>query len=193
MDFRQTITDHLQESLTVKQKVLSQCVEAIEAAARCWVEGLQAGGKILFCGNGGSAADAQHMAAELVVRLRHHFNRRPLAGLALTVDSSILTAGGNDLGFEAVFARQVEALGGPGDVLTAISTSGNSANVIRAVESARAKGLKTVGLLGGNGGQLVHLVDVPIVVPSLVTAHIQECHITIGHILCQLAEEALCR
>lgn len=192
MDVRRTITNHLLASAAVKQKTMKACAVTIEQAARCWIACLQAGGKILFCGNGGSAADAQHMAAELVVRLRHQKDRQPLAAIALTVDTSIITAAGNDYGFEFIFARQVEALGRPGDVLTAISTSGNSLNVIRAVESAKTRGLKTVGLLGGDGGQLLRLVDTPVVIPSSVTAHIQECHITIGHILCQLTEEALC-
>ncbi|MER3449550.1 MAG: hypothetical protein C4315_07210, partial [Chloroflexota bacterium] len=132
---------------------------------------------------------SQHLAAELVGRYRR--NRPGLAALALTVDTSALTAIGNDFGFEEVFSRQVEALGQPGDVLVAISTSGRSPNVLRAVDAARALGLKTVGLVGRDGGQLAGLVDLALVVPSEDTARIQECHITLGHILCDLVEGEL--
>ncbi len=158
---------------------------AAEAAARA----VRAGNRILFCGNGGSAADAQHLAAELVGRLVR--DRRALPGLALTTDSSALTCIGNDFGFDEVFARQVEGLGRAGDVLIAISTSGNSRNVIRAVEAAKPMGITTVGLLGRDGGKLAALVDLPIVVPSEDTARIQEAHIFLGHVFCAMVEQGL--
>jgi D-sedoheptulose 7-phosphate isomerase len=163
----------------------SAIVEAAQAVASC----LRSGGKLLFLGNGGSAADAQHLAAELV----GHFilERRPLPAMALTTDSSILTAVGNDYGFEQVFSRQIEALGRPGDVAIGISTSGQSANVVAAMRTARKLGLKTIGFAGKDGGALAKCVDIPIVVRSTNTARIQECHITIGHLICELAEQDL--
>lgn len=159
------------------------------AAAEAATDAVRNGNKILFCGNGGSAADAQHLAAELVGRLVR--DRRALPGLALSTDSSALTCIGNDFGFDEVFARQVEGLGRSGDVLVAISTSGNSPNVIRAVEVAKPMGITTVGLLGRNGGKLAPLVDLPIVVPAEETARIQEAHIFLGHVLCALIEQGL--
>lgn len=150
---------------------------------------LLAGGKLMFCGNGGSAADSQHLAAELTGRFIK--DRRPLAALALSTDTSALTCIGNDYSFDEVFARQVRGLGRAGDVLVAISTSGHSRNVIRAVEEAKALGMRVIGLLGRDGGALRALCDVPIVVPSQVTARIQESHILIGHTLCGLIEQQL--
>lgn len=143
----------------------------------------------MFCGNGGSAADSQHLAAELTGRFIH--DRRPLAAIALSTDSSALTCIGNDYSFDEVFARQVTGLGRPEDLLIAISTSGNSRNVIRAVEEGRQLGMQTVGLLGRDGGQLRGLCHHSIVVPSNVTARIQECHILIGHTICGLIEQEL--
>jgi D-sedoheptulose 7-phosphate isomerase len=150
---------------------------------------LQTGGKILFCGNGGSASDSQHLAAELTGRFIK--DRKPLGAIALTTDTSALTSIANDYAFEEVFARQVMALGRSGDLLVGISTSGNSKNIIRAVEEAGALGIRTVGLLGRDGGQLLALCDHAIVVPSDVTARIQEAHILIGHTLCGLIEQHL--
>ena len=150
---------------------------------------LQKGGKILFCGNGGSASDSQHLAAELTGRFIK--DRKPLGAIALTTDTSALTSIANDYAFEYVFARQVMALGRSGDLLVGISTSGNSKNIIRAVEEARALGMRTVGLLGRDGGQLRALCDHAIVVPSDVTARIQEAHILIGHTFCGLIEQHL--
>lgn len=150
---------------------------------------LQAGGKIMFCGNGGSASDSQHLAAELTGRFIN--DRRPLAAIALTTDTSALTSIANDYAFEDIFARQVLALGRPGDLLVGISTSGNSKNVIRAVEETKAIGMTSVGLLGRGGGQLRTLCDHAIVVPSDVTARIQESHVLIGHTLCGLIEQYL--
>jgi D-sedoheptulose 7-phosphate isomerase len=150
---------------------------------------LIAGGKILFCGNGGSASDCQHLAAELTGRFIK--DRRPLAAIALTTDTSAITSIANDYAFEEVFSRQVMALGRSGDLLVGISTSGNSRNIIRAVEEAKTLGLHTVGLLGRDGGQLRTLCEKSIVVPSIVTARIQEAHILIGHTLCGLIEQQL--
>jgi len=179
----------LAESARLKLWLAENLADRLAIAARLVAEALRRGNKVMFCGNGGSAADSQHLAAELVGRYRR--NRPGLAALALTVDTSALTAIGNDFGFEEVFSRQVEALGQPGDVLVAISTSGRSPNVLRAVDAARALGLKTVGLVGRDGGQLAGLVDLALVVPSEDTARIQECHITLGHILCDLVEGEL--
>lgn len=161
----------------------------VSAAAEAAADALRSGNKLLFCGNGGSAADAQHLAAELIGRLVR--DRRALPGLALSTDTSALTCIANDFGFEDVFARQVEGLGRNGDVLVAISTSGNSPNVIRAVEVAKPMGITTVGLLGRSGGRLGSMVDMPIIVPAEETARIQEAHIFLGHVMCVLVEHAL--
>src|SRR5271167_1144337 len=182
------------------QRELHEHRETFEATARMLSEpfaaslallerGVRAGGKILLFGNGGSAADAQHIAAELVIRYKA--DRAPIAAIALSTDTSALTACGNDLGFEAIFERQVEALGRPHDVALGISTSGNSPNVLRGLRPARELGLKTLGLAGGSGCQLAPLCDALIVVPSAVTARIQEMHITIGHMLCKALEQRL--
>lgn len=161
----------------------------VRAAAELLAASLQGGGKVMFCGNGGSAADSQHLAAELVGRLVH--DRRPLSALALSTDTSALTCIANDYSFDQVFSRQVQALGRPGDSLVAISTSGNSANVIAAVQAAQVIGMQTIGLLGRDGGRLRELCSACIVVPSPTTARIQEAHILIGHTLCGLVEVAL--
>jgi D-sedoheptulose 7-phosphate isomerase len=181
------VVSSFQEGAALRMKVASECGRAIVEAASVVAECLQAGGKILFCGNGGSAADSQHLAAEFV----GHFilDRRALPAIALTTDSSILTAVGNDYGFEQVFSRQIQALGRPGDVAVGISTSGQSPNVLAAMREARKLGLKTIGFSGKDGGALAKCVDIPIVVSSPNTARIQECHITIGHLICELAEK----
>ena len=176
--------------LDAAHEVLTTLRPGIEAVASGMAECLRQGGKILACGNGGSAADAQHFAAELVNRFQRE--RRPYAALALTTDSSVLTSIGNDYDFSQVFSKQVEALGRPGDVLLAISTSGNAANACRAAEAAKAAGLWTVALCGGKGGALAGLADeVLCVASSGVTARIQEGHAMIIHALCQLVEEML--
>jgi D-sedoheptulose 7-phosphate isomerase len=182
--FSQNVADQIAvlQSLHTLADVVNQAGQVSAAA-------LKAGHKLMFCGNGGSAADSQHLAAELTGRFIK--DRKPLAAVALSTDSSALTCIGNDYAFDEVFARQVAGLGRPGDVLVAISTSGNSRNVIRAVEEARVAGMKVIGFLGRDGGQLKALVDVPIVVPSTVTARIQESHILIGHTLCGLIEAEL--
>ncbi|MCS6816493.1 MAG: D-sedoheptulose 7-phosphate isomerase [Blastocatellia bacterium] len=176
------------ESLRVKERFFEAHAEDVARAAELMIAALRSGRKILLFGNGGSAADAQHIAAELVNRYRRE--RPALAALALTTDTSILTSIANDASFEDVFSRQIEALGEPGDVAVAISTSGRSPNVVRAVEVARRLGLRTIGLLGRDGGLVGQLVDVPLIVPSDETARIQETHITLGHILCELIESA---
>ena len=152
-------------------------------------QSIRQNGKLLFCGNGGSAADSQHLAAELTGRFIK--DRKPLAAVALSTDTSALTCIANDYSFDEVFARQVTGLGRSGDLLIGISTSGNSRNVIRAVEEAKKIGMQTIGLLGRDGGKLAHICDHNIVVPSDVTARIQECHILIGHTLCGLIEQEL--
>jgi phosphoheptose isomerase len=161
---------------------------AIARAAALMRDAVLAGRKVLVCGNGGSAADAQHIAAELVGRFV--LERRPLAAIALTTDTSALTAIANDYGYEHVFSRQVEALGAPGDVLVAITTSGTSRNVVLAAEVARRLGMKVIGLTGAKGAAFVASCDAGVAVPSTVTARIQECHITVGHLLCEVLDEA---
>lgn len=168
---------------------LADCAGVIEAAGELLTNTLKQGGKILLCGNGGSAADCQHIAAEFVVR--YEKKRKAMAAIALTTDSSILTAHANDFDFETVFSRQVEALGNEKDCLVAISTSGKSKNILRAVEAAKAKGMMVIGLTGAEGGELGKQATVPIIVPSDVTARIQEAHILIGHWWCGSIEEAL--
>jgi D-sedoheptulose 7-phosphate isomerase len=179
----------LREHREVFEQTANALSEPFAAALRLLERAIRARRKILFFGNGGSAADAQHIAAELTVRYVR--NRAPIAAIALSTDSSALTACANDLGFDMVFARQIEALGTPGDVAVGISTSGNSANVLNALECARAAGLGTLGLTGGQGGKMPALCDALIVVPSAVTARIQEMHILIGHVLCKSLEQRL--
>jgi D-sedoheptulose 7-phosphate isomerase len=176
-------------SAAVKRDTLAACGSAIADAAELVTETLRNGGKLLTFGNGGSAADAQHFAAELAGRFDRE--RPALPALALTANTSDLTAIGNDYGFHHVFARLVQAHGRAGDLAVAISTSGNSRNVLEAVAEARARGLASIGLTGKGGGKLALAVDVPIVVPSDVTARIQETHITVLHVLCELIDAAL--
>ncbi len=185
------VRTYLEATAETARRTAEACAEDVVRAAELLVETLRSGGKVLLCGNGGSAADSQHLAAEFVSALTRERVRPAMPALALTTDTSILTAVANDFGFEGVFARQVEALGRPGDVLVGISTSGRSPDVLRAVEVARARGLRTVGLTGADGGELADLVDVAIRVPSAETSHIQECHIAIGQLLAFLAEDAL--
>ncbi len=165
------------------------CLSVLESMAALLCKTLHKGGKVLFCGNGGSAADCQHLAGELVVRFR--MDRPALPGIALTVDSSVLTACLNDYGPEPVFSRQVEALGKPGDVLWAFSTSGSSANILRACETARKGGMRVIGFTGQAGGMLAGLCDYCFRAPSTITSHVQECHIAAGHMLCEVIEQRL--
>lgn len=184
------VVAQLKESAEVKVKTAEELADLIVRAADMAAIALKNGGKVMIAGNGGSAADAQHIAGELVGRFRKE--RKALPALALTTDTSILTALGNDYGFDLVFARQVEAhVRGDSDVLIAISTSGNSPNIIKAVETARTLGVKTIGFLGRGGGKLKDLVDVALIVPSDDTQRIQETHITMGHIICGLVEQIL--
>jgi D-sedoheptulose 7-phosphate isomerase len=185
------VLDSLKESADTKTKIAAECVPQILKAIDLLIDALNKRKKVLLCGNGGSAADAQHLATEFVIRLNPHLQRPGLPAIALTTDSSTLTAGSNDMGFENVFARAVEALGSEGDVLIGISTSGNSENVNRAFQKAREKKLVTIGLLGKEGGKSKDLVDLAIVVPSHDTQRIQEGHITIGHIIFQEVEQEL--
>lgn len=189
---RSIIRERLGESAATKQRTIESCTEQIEQAATLMAACFEAGGRVFLCGNGGSAADCQHIAAEFTSVLRRDFPRRALAAIALTTDTSFLTANANDFGFEGIFARQIEALGREGDVLIGISTSGSSRNVLLAVDTARQRGLRTIAL-AGSAGPLAAAVDVPISVPSTTTSHIQETHIAIGHILCEIVENILFR
>ncbi len=185
------VRTHLLESAEVQRRAAVECGESIIGAARLIAGAIRSGGKVLLCGNGGSAADCQHMAAELVSRLTAEFERPALPAVALTTDSSFLTAFANDYGFDGLFERQVEALGKPGDVLVAISTSGNSANVLRAVLAAQRAGMGTVALTGRDGGGLAGLATVAIRIPSPDTQHIQEAHLAVEHVVCGLIEREL--
>jgi phosphoheptose isomerase len=184
------VRGRLWASAEVQQATASRAAGSILAAADLIASAFRAGSKLLLCGNGGSAADSQHMAAEFVSLLTKDFQRPGLPAIALTTDTSFLTAFANDLGFEGIFERQVRALGKPGDVLIGISTSGSSPNVRRAVEAAREMGIRTIGLVG-EGGQLADLVDCPVVVPSRYTQHVQESLLPVEHTICHLVEDAL--
>lgn len=174
---------HLEEHIATVNGLIPMLPQ-VEALGETLYQCLEQGGTLFFMGNGGSAADSQHLAAEFIGRFEG--DRHPLPAIALSTDTSILTAVGNDYGFDAVFERGIRALAKSGDVVIGISTSGNSPNVMRGIEAATRRGCTTVGLLGGNGGKLKEMVDVPLIVPSQRTARIQECHILIGHILCDL-------
>jgi len=189
--WRGAITGHLLDSAAVTRQTAEACVPDIEKAARMIAECLEKGGRLLLCGNGGSAAECQHIAAEFTSVLSREFMRPALSAVALPSDMSFLTASANDFGFEGVFARQVEALGRKGDVLVAISTSGNSPNVVRAVERARELGIFTIGLTGTPGGKLAECADAQVRVPSADVQHIQEAHAVIGHVLCLVVEGTL--
>ncbi len=182
-DFSDIVKEHQQVS-----EQLLKSKQLISHASKLIISTLVAGNKILLCGNGGSAADCQHFAAELLVR--YHKNRRAYPAIALTTDSSVLTAHPNDFSFDSLFARQVEALGNAGDCLIAISTSGNSQNIIEAVKEAKQKNMMVIGLTGGDGGALKALVDMPVIVPSETTARVQEMHMLIYHWWCEMLDEA---
>ena len=185
------ITDELKASAETKRLIAENCTDMIAKAVDTLIRTLNQGGKILLCGNGGSAADAQHLATELVIRMDPTLKRPGIPAVALSTDSSMLTAGANDIGYDNVFARAVEALGRKGDVLVGISTSGNSESINKAMQQARSAGMATIGLLGKDGGKTKGLVDVAIIVPSQNTQRIQEGHITIGHIICGLVEREM--
>ena len=182
---------YLDEAAGTLRAVVEQCLDDIVAAAAILVASLELGGKLLICGNGGSAADAQHLATEFMSTLTVDNPRPSIPAVALTTDTSLLTAIANDFGVDGMFARQVESLGREGDVLIAISTSGNSRNVVRAAEEARARGLRVVALTGASGGALAPAADAAIRVPSAVTAHIQESHLALEQLLASLVEDAL--
>lgn len=184
-----SIEAHIRESIATKERLLSEEADHIAAAAAAIVTALKAGGKILVFGNGGSAADSQHFVAELVGRFKQE--RRPFAAIALTTNTSTITAIGNDYGYDAVFVRQIEALGRKGDVAFGISTSGTSKNVIEAMRAARRLGMVPIGLVGGSGGALKKECTVTITAPSNATPCIQESHITAIHIICELVEKGL--
>lgn len=182
------IKDELTASAETKKKIIDACSNTIVKAVDTLINALNNKKKILFAGNGGSAADSQHLATEFVIRMNPNIRRPGIAALALSTDSSMLTAGANDIGYDNVFARAVEALGNDGDVLIGISTSGKSESVNNAFRMAKSKGMKTIAFLGKDGGASKDLCDVAIIVPSNDTQRIQEGHITIGHIICGLVE-----
>ena len=188
--FEEKIRAMAAASLNAKRSFFEQSAQDVARVARMIIEAMRAGGKLLIFGNGGSAADAQHIAAELAFRMGRE--REALPAQALTTDTSLLTAIGNDLSFDFIFSRQIQALGRKGDIALAISTSGNSPNVIEAVKQARAMGIETIGLLGAGGGKVGAIVDLPLIVPSDETPRIQEVHIAASHIICQLIEDELC-
>ena len=183
------IKESLLESAELKRTVAETMADGIEKAIEAICSDLKSGKKVLLMGNGGSAADAQHIAGELVGRFKKE--RKAIPAISLSTDTSILTAIGNDYGFEKVFERQIEALGNKGDVVIGISTSGNSENVYRAMKLAKKMGLTTIGLLGNDGGKIKNLSDIALVVPSKNTPRIQETHITIGHIICEGVERII--
>jgi D-sedoheptulose 7-phosphate isomerase len=188
-DTLQLVTERLRESIEVKEAILAndELIGIIDEVARACIRALESGGKLILFGNGGSAADAQHLSAELIGRYLRE--RRALAAMALTTNTSSLTAIGNDYSYEEVFSRQIEAIGNKGDLAIGISTSGNSKNVIRALSVAKKKALVTVAMTGSSGGKLKHEADYCLCIPSEQTPRIQEAHIAVGHILCEIIEE----
>ena len=189
MKLSHKISEHFNEHLEVIAKLPALCSVSIKIAGMQIAESLAKGGTILWCGNGGSAADSQHLAAEFVGRFKK--DRKALRSIALTTDTSVLTCIANDYSYEDIFSRQLEALARTGDVLIVISTSGNSENILRALKTAKELGVKTIALLGKDGGLAEAHADLAIVIPSVSTARIQEAHILIGHILCDLIEQEL--
>jgi len=187
---RDRIKEIILESIQLKEDLMRTRIDEIMDIANLFIESLKKGGKIILFGNGGSASDSQHIAAELVGRFKK--DRGALAAIALTTNTSILTSLANDYGYDVVFAKQVEALGQKNDLAVGISTSGKAKNVSAGIKQAKKMGLKTVALTGGDGGELVKLADVSLMVPSSVTARIQEAHIVIGHAICEMVEQELC-
>lgn len=191
IEINELVQKRIKDSIETKQKLLSnaQLIQSIERAAMLIIESIKEGGKIIFCGNGGSAADAQHLAAELVGKF--YLDRPALPGISLTTNTSILTAVANDYTYDRVFVRQVEAIAKTGDVLVGISTSGNSLNVVEAMKLAKNIGMKTIAFTGETGGKMKDYADVLINVPSTDTPRIQELHIMVGHIICEIVEKEL--
>jgi len=190
-DAAERLRRHIETSIETKRKLLETGIEPMLEAAQAMRDCLAAGNKLLLCGNGGSASDAQHIAAELVSVLSQDFQRPGLAAIALTTDSSVLTASANDFGFAGVFERQVQALGRPGDIVIGISTSGNSENVLRAIVYAHSHGMRTIALTGSRECKLANAAEIVLRAPSPTTRFIQETHIMMGHILCDLVEQSL--
>jgi D-sedoheptulose 7-phosphate isomerase len=187
---KERVKDILLENIRIKEDIAHEALDRIVQIAELIIQSLKKGGKILIFGNGGSAADSQHIAAEFVGRFKK--DRRALKAIALTTDTSVITSLSNDYGYEMVFLKQIEALAEKNDVVIGISTSGRTKNIIAAIKQAKKMGIRTVVFTGAGGGELAKSADLSFVVPSLVTARIQEAHITVGHIICELAEEALC-
>ena len=185
---KKLIKQQIYESIEVKKEIINYGIDLIEQASNILIDSIKSGGKILWCGNGGSAADAQHLATELMGGMSDH-DRKPIPSIALTTDSSFLTAWSNDCGFESIFSRQIQGIGNDGDVLIGISTSGNSKNIIKAIKQAKYKKLKTIVFTGQKGGNIDGLADLTIKVPSNNTQRIQESHIMIGQILCGILEQ----
>ena len=185
------IRDELAASAAIKSKIYDACAPAITRSVDVIIGAYRAHKKVLLCGNGGSAADCQHLATELVIRMDPSITRPALPAIALATDSSMLTAGANDIGYDNVFARAVEALGASGDVLLCISTSGRSESVNNAARMAKSKGMTVIAFLGKDGGTTKDLADVPLIIPSTDTQRIQEGHITVGHIICALVEREM--
>jgi D-sedoheptulose 7-phosphate isomerase len=186
-DWIEYCESHLEESAKVKLAA-KECIPLLIQSAEMSADMFRSGGKLLLCGNGGSAADSQHLAAEFLSSLSTAYERPGMAAIALTTDTSMITSRGNDYGFDSIFSRQVEAIGRQGDILIAFSTSGNSKNVLLAVEAARTQGLNVIGFLGGTGGKIAAMCDVALVVPSHSTQHIQETHIAFYHLYCGMVE-----
>lgn len=190
---RDLVREHIERSIHVKKLLLERQLDAITYGGKLLCEAMSAGRTLFTCGNGGSAGDAQHIATELLIRYRAKPERRSLPAMSLVGDACAVTAAGNDFGFDMIFARQIEGLGREGDALLAISTSGNSKNVLHALSTARSRGMRTVLLTGGTGGEILAnhaaLVDAPVVVPDKETARIQECHIMVGQIFCAMIEK----
>jgi D-sedoheptulose 7-phosphate isomerase len=187
---RDKIKDLLLESIQVKEDLLHDYIDKIIEITTLIIDSLKKDGKVLLFGNGGSASDSQHIAAELIGRFKK--DRNALPAIALTTNTSIITSLANDYGYEIVFSKQIEALGRKNDVAIGISTSGKAKNVAQGIKQAKKMDIKTIALTGGDGGELAKLADVSLVVPSMVTARIQEAHITIGHIVCKIIEQTLC-
>ncbi len=188
---RERIREILLENIQVKEELIRTSISQIKNIVDLMIDALSKNGKVILFGNGGSASDSQHIAAEFVGRFKK--DRTAMAAIALTTNTSILTSLANDYGYEVIFARQIEALGKKNDIVIGISTSGKAKNVTLGIKQAKKMGIKTIALTGGDGGELAKLADVSLMVPSTVTARIQEAHITIGHIICELIEQTLCQ
>ena len=184
------IQSRIKSNIVLKERIISNCITAIESTANILITTLRSGNKIFWAGNGGSAADAQHMSAELMGGLKNH-DRKPFASIALTTDTSFITAWSNDTNYETIFSRQIEGLGKEDDTLIAISTSGNSQNIINAIKISKKMGLNVIGLTNKDGGEMLHLCNIIIQVPSLDTQLVQEGHLMIEHIICELIESDL--